>query len=293
MRSFALLLATAALSACRPAATADEAAASAVPANPTSAQLSLARLDCGKIEVKDFAKTFSDTPGLYPPGPRELTDSCYLIRHGEQLMLWDAGFNDALIGHPYAEPDQTASLDRSLIDQLKDGKITPDKIGLIGISHYHADHTGQAGRFPGATLMIGKADYEALKGTASDPFFKMAQADLKHWLSGGGKVDPVVGDKDVFGDGSVVMIDLPGHTPGHHSLLVKLASGNVLLSGDLYHADIAREKRGVPPFNTDRAATLKSIDTFEAKAKEYKAKVVIQHEKADITKLPAFPQSAK
>ncbi len=121
----------------------------------------------------------------------------------------------------------------------------------------------------------------------------MAQSDLSHWLTGGGNVEPVSGDKDVFGDGSVVMLALPGHTPGHHSLLVKLASGSVLLSGDLYHAAEAREKRGVPAFNTSREQTLKSMDRFEAKAKELKAKVIIQHEPADISKLPAFPKAAE
>ena len=55
----------------------------------------------------------------------------------------------------------------------------------------------------------------------------------------------------------------------------------------------AREKRGVPPFNTDRAQTLASMDKFEALAKQTGAKVIIQHEAADIGKLPAFPKAAE
>ena len=47
----------------------------------------------------------------------------------------------------------------------------------------------------------------------------------------------------------------------------------MLLSGDLYHSTEARQKRGVPPFNTDRAQTLASMDAFEAMAKETGAKV--------------------
>ncbi|WP_246450288.1 hypothetical protein [Sphingomonas rhizophila] len=77
------------------------------------------------------------------------------------------------------------------------------------------------------------------------------------------------------------------------ALLVRLASGPVLLSGDLYHALEAREKRGVPPFNTDRAQTLASMDKFEALAKKTGAKVIIQHEPRDIGKLPAFPNAAE
>ncbi len=264
-----------------------------VEATAPAAALTLARLDCGKIAIKNFDKFFSDKPGLYAAAPRDITDSCYLIRHGDQLMLWDTGFSDDLIGHPAVEPEQTASLERSLVDQLKAGKVAPGQINFVGISHYHADHTGQAPRFPNAELLIGKPDFEALKGKSNDAFFKMAQNDLSHWLSGGGKVEPVSGDKDVFGDGSVIMLDTPGHTPGHHSLLVKLKSGNVLLSGDLYHATEAREKRGVPPFNTSREQTLASMDRFEALTRKMHAKVVIQHEAGDIGKLPAFPAAAR
>ena len=98
---------------------------------------------------------------------------------------------------------------------------------------------------------------------------------------------------DVFGDGSVIALNLPGHTPGHMALLVKLASGNVMLSGDLYHAAIARQLKGIPPFNASRAETLASFDRFERLARSYRAKIIIQHEPTDIAKLPAFPKEAR
>ena len=100
-------------------------------------------------------------------------------------------------------------------------------------------------------------------------------------------------DKDVFGDGSVVMLDMPGHTPGHHALLVKLKTkGNVMLSGDLMHFKENYDSNGVPSFNTDRAQTLASLDRFKKMAANLKATVVIQHDARDIGKLPAFPAAA-
>ena len=114
------------------------------------------------------------------------------------------------------------------------------------------------------------------------------------WIKGEGKVEPVPLDKDVFGDGSVLMLNTPGHTPGHHSLLVKLKEkGNVLLSGDLSHFHENYEANGVPTFNTDRAETLASIDRFKKIAANLKATVIIQHDARDIGKLPAFPAAAK
>ena len=113
------------------------------------------------------------------------------------------------------------------------------------------------------------------------------------WRKEGARVHRASGDVDVFGDGSVTALHLPGHTPDHMALLVKLASGPVLLSGDTYHSREAREKRGVPPFNTSREQTLQSMDRFEKVAKDTGAKVVIQHEPRDIGLLPAFPQAAQ
>jgi glyoxylase-like metal-dependent hydrolase (beta-lactamase superfamily II) len=119
-------------------------------------------------------------------------------------------------------------------------------------------------------------------------------APLVRWVTGGGKVEPVRGDKDVWGDGTVTILDTPGHTPGHHSLLVRLADkGPVLLTGDLAHFTENYETNGVPRFNTNRADTLASLDRFKAIARNLKATVVIQHEPADVAKLPAFPAAAE
>jgi glyoxylase-like metal-dependent hydrolase (beta-lactamase superfamily II) len=89
------------------------------------------------------------------------------------------------------------------------------------------------------------------------------------------------------------IIPTAGHTPGHHALLVHLASGTVLLSGDQYHFTENRRVGGVPGFNRDRADTLASHDRFEKLATNAKAKVVIQHEPADVAKLPTFPKAAE
>jgi glyoxylase-like metal-dependent hydrolase (beta-lactamase superfamily II) len=255
------------------------------------AELSLWRLDCGTFLIKDFGAFFSDTFAYKPGQAKDIAASCYLIRHGNRYMLWDTGVPAAMAEKPADNAAQRISLKRTLVDQLKQLGVRPEQIEIIGISHYHFDHTGQAASFPAAKLVIGKGDFDALKGTAKpgggDP------EHLKHWLSGGGTVVEATADVDVFHDGRVVMLNLPGHTPGHNALLVKLASGNVLLTGDLYHFTEQVAIKGVPPFNTNRADTLASMDRFDKIAKNLKAKVIIQHEPADIAKLPAFPRAAQ
>ena len=170
--------------------------------------------------------------------------------------------------------------------------LTPRQITFVAISHYHGDHVGQVASFPEATLLIGKGDWDALNAPKPNP--GVNPENFAHWISGGGKVEPVIGDKDVFGDGSVIMLNTPGHTPGHHSLLVKLGvMGNVLITGDLAHFRENYDSNGVPTFNTSRAETLASLDRFKQLAANLRATVIIQHDARDIDKLPAFPASAK
>ena len=249
--------------------------------------LSLWRLDCGSATIKDYNAFFSDT-WAYKPGPKTVTDSCYLIRHGDALLLWDAGLPDALIGHPDDNPAMIARVETSLVDQLARIGVKPEQVGLLGISHYHGDHIGQASHFAKAKLLIGKGDLDALKAPGGPD-----ASPLAPWLKGQAAVDPVVGDRDVFGDGSVIMLSTPGHTPGHHSLLLRLASGPVILTGDLWHFTEQVAIDGVPPFNTDRAQTLASMDRVRKLAANIHAKVIIGHEPGDVAKLPAFPEAAR
>jgi N-acyl homoserine lactone hydrolase len=223
------------------------------------------RLDCGSFVTKG------------------LVNSCYLIRHGSQLMLWDSGFGSEL-GAKAAGIRVAASLE----SQLALIGVNPGQISVLGLSHLHWDHIGQAARFATATLLVGKEDWDALAAASS------SESDpLAPWVTGHAPKSLVTGDKDIFADGSVVMIATPGHTPGHHSLLVKLAGrGAVLLTGDLYYSAKQYEDKLVPIHNDDAERTAASFRRFDALARELNATVVIQHEPADVAKLPQFPEPA-
>jgi glyoxylase-like metal-dependent hydrolase (beta-lactamase superfamily II) len=260
----------------------------AVPAfSQAAAEVTLTRIDCASGAGPADIGRFSDTMA-YEGRELQLTASCYLIRHADHYMIWDTGYPAAAPGATPTGP----TVQVALVEQLAQLQIKPEQINYVGISHYHGDHTGQAASFPQATLLIGQGDWEVLKGPT--PSGTTNAAPLKHWLSGEGKAEPVARDKDVFGDGTVVILDMPGHTPGHHSLLVKLKQkGNVLLTGDQAHFRENYESNGVPTFNFNRAATLASFDRFKQIAKNLNATVIIQHDPRDVDKLPAFPAAAK
>src|SRR5947199_391216 len=113
-----------------------------------------------------------------------------------------------------------------------------------------------------ATLFVGKGDWDAI--TAPKPAQGVNAAAFTHWTELGGKVEPLTVDKDVFGDGSVVVLRTPGHTPGHSSLLVRLKEkGAVILTGDAAHFHENYDSNGVPAFNYDRAETIASLDRIK------------------------------
>ncbi len=250
-------------------------------AQPTP-EVTLTRLDCGTSAAPANVGRFSDTYAMNGL-TLQLVFSCYLIKHGDDYMLWDTGHS---MSAPAVAPKT------SLIDQLAQLQVKPEQVRFVAISHYHPDHSGQAATLPQATLLIGKGDWDVL--TSAKPLAGANPALFAHWIIGSGKVEAVPLDKDVFGDGTVVMLATPGHTPGHHSVLIKLRQmGPVMITGDLAHFRENYEALGVPSFNTHRAETLASLDRFKQIAANLKATVVIQHDARDIGKLPVFPAAAR
>ena len=250
--------------------------ASAQPA----AELALARLDCGSgfNDQRRFSDTFAYSDPRVP-----FTFSCYVIKHGDDYMVWDTGY----------QPGSNPSAPKvSLLEQLAQLKITPEQVKFVGISHFHADHTGQLASLSNATLLIGEREWAAI--TAPKPMAGANVAGFASWISGASKVEPQAADKDVFGDGTVMVLRTPGHTPGHQTLLVRLKEkGAVILSGDLAHFHENYQNNGVPSFNYDRAETLASLDRIKQIETNLKATVIIQHDPRDIDKLPAFPGMAR
>lgn len=253
-------------------------------AAPATGTTSIVRLACGGVDVKNFTKVFSDR-NAYPPGHRHLTSSCYLITHNGRRLLWDTGFSAALKGKQEDMGDMVASLDKTIAEQLAELGLKPADVEMVGISHNHGDHVGQLPEFAEKPLFVGKPDFDAAAGKEDDPFAK--------WRAAGQPLNAMTGDRDVFGDGNVIALFLPGHTPGHYGLLVKLKSGPILLSGDAAHAREAFQLKAVPTFNTDRNQTIQSMERVEKIAKDTGAKVVIQHDERDIGLLPAFPKAAE
>ncbi len=196
------------------------------PAAPAP-DIKLYAMDCGRAEFPNMG-FFSDT-GDYDGKPGKVVTPCFLIRHPKGDFLFDSGLGDAMAGKPMTMPMGTMSVPVTLLSQLQQLGMTYDDIEIFGFSHAHADHIGNANNLMKATWLIPAAELT---------WVMSAPGQHPEMLENRTKVKTVdaSGDYDVFGDGSVRMLQTPGHTPGHHVLFIKLSKGgNVILSGDLVH----------------------------------------------------------
>jgi N-acyl homoserine lactone hydrolase len=148
----------------------------------------------------------------------------------------------------------------------------------MAVSHTHPDHIGNVEMFPTAMLYVQKLEYE-WPGANNQPRFKPEHP-----------VTLLDGDRDIFGDGSLVILSTPGHTPGHQSLLVKLPkTGEVLLSGDAVHFKSNWDNRRVPTPNFSKEATLLSMEKIAATLERDNAQLWINHDKAQRDTLKLAP----
>lgn len=284
------LLATAAsaalLAACAPKAA--EPAVEAVAEAPVEvaevAPLTVNVLDCGTIGVSDL-DAFSSS-GDYAGTSDEFTDTCYLINHPNGRLLWDLGLPSALIGTPpFTQQIFTVSVERSITDQLADLGVVPSEVTYVSLSHSHFDHTGQVDQVQGSTWLVNQKEYDAMFPPDGTPLADPSLAPV-FALFQPMERQIIPEEYDVFGDGTVVIFETPGHTPGHASLQLKMPeSGYVLLTGDLYHRSESRTLSRVPRFNYNEVDTRTAMAAFEERATRLGAKVIIQHEPADIAPL--------
>ncbi|HEX2817925.1 MAG TPA: N-acyl homoserine lactonase family protein [Phenylobacterium sp.] len=242
-------------------------------------------IDCGHSVFTDAGVLADD--GSLKGKPLEVVVPCFLIRHPKGDLIWDTGLPEIIARMPagLTAGGVHTTVARTLTDQLADLGLKPQDIGYLSLSHSHVDHTGSVASFSKAVWIIDERERAYIAGGAAGPGLAKTLAAAQTRVIAGDE------DADVFGDGSVTIIQAPGHTPGHAVLLVKLAhAGAVLISGDLWQTSEARKNRLVPTNNTDRAQTLVSMDKVEAVVRKTHARVIREHVLEDFKSLPAFPK---
>jgi N-acyl homoserine lactone hydrolase len=248
--------------------------------------LNVYALTCGWLEG-EFGRLMEGGEGRI-----RLPIPAYLIEHPKGTALFDSGM------HPDCQHDPAGRLGErptALFDfdyhpgeeiggRLEALGRDPDRIDLLINSHFHFDHCGGNALIPNATLVVQRREWDAGMDpdSAAQRGFDPRDFDLGH------KLRLVDGEYDVFGDGSVVCLPTHGHTPGHQSLKLRLAGGEVVLAADsCYFCRTLRERR-LPRFAYDKEQMLASLDRLAALEKAG-ARIFFGHDPEFWSTVPQAP----
>ncbi len=231
-----------------------------------------------RLKKEDLATTF-------------MSVACFLVVHPKGTLLWDAGAVPDSAFKPGGGPGtiRYATAKKPLRAQLAEVGYAPADITYLALSHFHWDHVGNANLFAGSTWLVTQAERDIM---FSEPPSPRTEPQNYSALKNSKTVILTKSEYDVFGDGTVIIMAAPGHSPGHQVLFLKLAkTGSVMLSGDLYHYPEERKLNLIPTteFNADQ--TVASRAAVEAFLKKTGAQLWIQHDfngNAKLRKAPSF-----
>jgi N-acyl homoserine lactone hydrolase len=130
--------------------------------------------------------------------------------------------------------------------------------------------------FSDTTVLMQEAEYDAGYGPNAEELTLIPES---YAALNRDAIQIVVGDHDVFGDGTVVLTSLPGHTPGHQGLLVRLPeAGPILLGTDIAYSARDYAEGAVRAANVDLEQSRRSIEIAKRIERELGATVWLHHD---------------
>ncbi|MGA4792131.1 N-acyl homoserine lactonase family protein [Nocardia sp. AB354] len=219
----------------------------------------------------------------------------FLIEHDEGLMIFDSGLATAGAGDPAAAYGEMASAFRidfpeqyRLDRQIEAIGYTTRDVRRVVLSHMHFDHTGGLDLFPHAQGFIGAGElrYAKTPSNLDAAFFReedIAAAQKIAWNE-----VPAGYDHDLFGDGSVTLLSLHGHTPGTLGLKLRMPDESTLvLTSDAAHKRDSVDLIIGMPFDVDRPNKNNSLQKIKLLATQPGTTVWISHDPSDWSELRA------
>jgi glyoxylase-like metal-dependent hydrolase (beta-lactamase superfamily II) len=232
--------------------------------------------------------------GTLGVGGVEVPVPFFLIRHPQGDVVVDGGNPLAVARDPHAHWGALADVfeahmteEQHCVAQLRRLGVEPDSVGHVVQTHLHIDHTGTLGHFPNASIVVHARELQAARA-AKDPLatgYVRADYDrpgLSWQLTDGGL--------DLFADGTIRLLETPGHSAGHMSLLLDLdETGPVLITADA--ADNRGQWDGREPTRAlaSREDAQRSLEHLHKVAEDTGALLVLGHDPGDWSQLRRAP----
>jgi N-acyl homoserine lactone hydrolase len=222
----------------------------------------------------------------FPDAPKDetidLPVSSFLLRHAQGNVLYDTGCHPSALKAPESRWGKLARLmvpigaeNENVIDGLRALGLQPDDIDVVVCSHFHPDHCGCNEYFGKATLICHSDEIAAARSPDAEQRGYLA-VDWDHL----DKVDAIAGERDLFGDGRIVLVPLPGHTPGTTAALVSLEqSGRFLLASDSASLNAMLDRDVAPRNNWSTELFVKSLAEIR-RIRQQGATVICGHDLA-------------
>jgi glyoxylase-like metal-dependent hydrolase (beta-lactamase superfamily II) len=171
----------------------------------------------------------------------------YAIRHGGKTVLVDTGFGPDPI-------DILGGVEGHLLKDMAARGVSPESIDIVIHTHLHLDHIGwniSGGRptFPNATYYAPEEDlvyFEAnldIHPHVRDQVLPLREMNLLHTYGPETEIAP-----------GITTVATPGHTPGHHSVLIVSRGEKAMVMGDVAHHPMQIDHpEWTPAFEVDPA----------------------------------------
>ncbi len=242
----------------------------------------LVPLEIGRLEA-DLSIITGDE------GTATLPIPSWLIEHPKGSVLFDTGLHPSLqtssdrIGRSakFFTPDFPPG--EELTARLLAAGVRPSDIDYIVFSHLHFDHVGGTEEIPDARIIVQAAEWKAGHDQALIDRGTYFPIDYDH----GHDVEAIDGVHDLFGDGLVVCVPTPGHTPGHQALRIELDSGPIVLTGDCIYFEQMLDEMRVPRFGFDTDLQRRSMNELKRMRDDEGCRLLFGHDVEQFRSLPS------
>lgn len=221
--------------------------------------------------------------GGSPSEERTFSMGGVLVEHPQGRLLFDTGFGRNVRAHIEGIPwimraTSTFELGTPIVEQLRASGFDPTTLTGIVPTHVHWDHVSGVPDFPDVPIWLPRDEHAFIEsgGRASELMRSFGTLNVKSYDFPHGPYLGYAKSYDVFGDGSVVLVQAGGHTPGSIVAFINEPSGRKLaLIGDLAWQQEGVERPAERPWLTRTLADFEPARVREQLARLHRIQRVI------------------